>query len=148
MIIKNENVERNEEHPQELKYWKSRVATKITSKNLKHMFFMWILSWIVSPWLNCQFFPNNFAFNFVILNYPILDLVFFVFISTSFDMNQTPLLSTLVCPIVLKSMLISMDLSNNYQALSYNQHKLILFIENIVKTRKLGNNMYHMSNLF
>jgi len=79
MIIKHENVKRNKEHPQELKYWKSRVATKVTSKKLKHMFLMWILSWTVSTWLNCQLFPNNFAVNFVILYDPILDLVFFSF---------------------------------------------------------------------
>jgi hypothetical protein len=59
----------------------------------------------------------------------------------SFNVNQIPLLSTLICPIVLKSMLVSMDLCNNYKALWNHQHKLILFIENIVKIRKLGNNM-------
>jgi hypothetical protein len=36
----------------------------------------------------------------------------------------------------------------HYKTLSNHQHKLILFIENIVKTRKLGNNMYYMSYLF
>ncbi len=141
-------MKRNEEHPLELKYWKFRVARKITSRKLKHMFLMWIchgsyrLDWIVNS------SPTTLLS--ILLSLMTLSLILssLVFILTSFDMNQIALLSTLVCPIVLKSMLISMDLFKNYKALSNNQHKLILFIENIVKTRKLGKNMYYMSNLF